>query len=165
MDEIRLGAMTIRFLLEGAQSGGSLAVFRFEVPAGTRVPIPHSHDAYEETMYGLVGVLRWTLDGVPTDVGPGEVLCVRRGVVHHFENATDADATALAMVSPGVLGPRYFRELAAILAGAGGGPPDPRRRRGDHAPSRPDARPGAAVAPAARPRRRAPRCRTMAPAN
>jgi quercetin dioxygenase-like cupin family protein len=124
MDEIRLGALTIRFLLEGERSGGSVAAFEFEVPAHTAVPIPHSHDGYEETMYGLTGVLRWTLDGVAVDVGPGEVLCVRRGVVHHFENATAQDARALAIVSPGVLGPGYFRELAAILDAAAGGPPD-----------------------------------------
>ena len=123
-EAIRLGALTIRFLLEGERSGGSVAIFEFEVPAGTRVPIPHSHDAYEETMYGLEGTLRWTLDGAPVDVGPGEALCVRRGVVHFFENATARDARALAIVSPGVLGPGYFRELAAVLAAAGGGPPD-----------------------------------------
>jgi hypothetical protein len=69
-------------------------------------------------------VLTWTIDGVPTEVGPGEAVCIRRGVVHHFDNRHDADATALAIVTPGILGPGYFRELAGIVEAAAGGPPD-----------------------------------------
>ena len=60
----------------------------------------HSHDGYEETIYGLDGVLTWTVEGTPTDVGPGEALCIRRGAVHQFENTTDAEAKALAVVTP-----------------------------------------------------------------
>jgi hypothetical protein len=44
--------------------------------------------------------------------------------VHRFENRGDVDARALAIVTPGVLGPEYFREIAAVLAAASGGPPD-----------------------------------------
>ena len=73
-EEIRIGQLAIRFLLDGEASGGSVAVFEFEVPAGARVPIAHSHDGYEETIYGLEGVLGWTVDGEQTEVGPGEVL-------------------------------------------------------------------------------------------
>jgi len=62
-DEIRIGQVTVRFLLEGNASGGSVAVFEFEVPAGAKVPVAHSHDAYEETIYGLEGLLTWTVDG------------------------------------------------------------------------------------------------------
>src|SRR5581483_3797147 len=54
-EEIRIGELAIRFLLEGDQSAGSVAVFEFDVPAGSKVPAPHSHDAYEETIYGLEG--------------------------------------------------------------------------------------------------------------
>ncbi len=123
-EEIRIGQVAIRFLLEGEASGGSVAVFEFDVPAGARVPAAHSHDGYEETIYGLEGVLTWTLDGRRTDVGPGEVLCITRGVVHRFDNDHADDAKMLAIVSPGILGPDYFRECAAVLEAAVGGPPD-----------------------------------------
>ena len=123
-EEIRVGAMSIRFLVEGEQSGGSVAVFEFDVPAGTTLPAAHSHDGYEETIYGLEGVLTWTVEGNPTDVGPGETLCIPRGAVHQFDNPHDTDAKALAIVTPGILGPDYFREVAAILDAAAGGPPD-----------------------------------------
>ena len=123
-DEIRIGQVAIRFLLEGEASGGSVAVFEFDVPAGARVPAAHSHDGYEETLYGLEGVLTWTLDGRQIDVGPGEVLCIPRGVIHRFDNEHADDAKVLAIVSPGILGPDYFRECAAVVEAAAGGPPD-----------------------------------------
>jgi quercetin dioxygenase-like cupin family protein len=123
--EIRIGQLAIRFLLEGEASGGSVAVFEFDVPAVARVPIAHSHDGYEETIYGLEGVLTWTLDGEQTDVGPGEVLCIPRGVVHRFDNDHSVDATMLAIVSPGILSFDYFREMAAVIEAATDGPPDP----------------------------------------
>ena len=123
-EEIGVGALAIRFLLEGEESGGSLAVFEFDVPAGAKVAAAHSHDGYEETIYGLAGVLAWTIEGTPADVGPGDALCIPRGAVHRFDNVGDVDATALAIVTPGILGPDYFREVAEIVAATAGGPPD-----------------------------------------
>ena len=123
-EEIEVGPLAIRFLVEGEESGGSVAVFEFDVPAGAKVAAGHSHDGYEETIYGLQGVLTWTIDGRPIDIGPGEALCIPRGAVHQFDNTGDVDARAIAIVTPGILGPDYFREVAAILDAAIDGPPD-----------------------------------------
>jgi quercetin dioxygenase-like cupin family protein len=123
-DEIKVGTMAIRFLVEGEESGGSVAVFEFDVPAGTKVAAGHSHDGYEETIYGLDGVLTWTIEGDVVTVGPGDAICIPRGAVHQFDNAGDTNARALAIVTPGVLGPDYFQEVGAILGAAAGGPPD-----------------------------------------
>ncbi len=122
--EIKVGEVAIRFLVEGEQSGGSVAVFEFDVPAAARVPVAHSHDGYEETIYGLDGALTWTVDGTATEVGHGDALLISRGAVHHFVNIGDTDAKALAIVTPGILGPDFFREVAVLLDAAGGGPPD-----------------------------------------
>ncbi|HKC22455.1 MAG TPA: cupin domain-containing protein [Gaiellaceae bacterium] len=123
-EQISIGQLAIRFLLEGKQSGGSVTIFEFDVPAGAAVPAAHSHDAYEETVYGLEGVLTWTVDGTPVDVSAGEVLHIRRGEVHRFDNTHPVDAKALAVVTPGILGPEYFREVAAVIDASAGGPPD-----------------------------------------
>ena len=123
-EEIKVGQLVIRFLVEGKQSAGSVAIFEFEVPAGAKVAAAHSHDGYDETIYGLEGVLTWTIEGTATDVGPGEALLIPRGAVHQFDNRGDADAKALAIVTPGILGPEYFREVAAVVDAAAGGPPD-----------------------------------------
>ena len=125
-EAIQVGPITIRFRVEAEESGGSVTMFEFDVPAGTVLPAAHSHDGYEETIYGLDGVLTWTLDGRQVEIGPGEVLVIPRGVVHAVANPSDTDARALAVVTPGILGPAYFREVAEILdaAAAAGGPPD-----------------------------------------
>src|SRR3954466_5039235 len=114
-EEIQVGAVAIRVLVEGEHSGGSVALFEFDVPAGAKVPVAHSHDGYEETIYGLEGVLTWTVEGATADVGPGEALVIPRGAVHRFDNVGELDGRALGLVTPGVLGPGFFRDLAAVF--------------------------------------------------
>jgi quercetin dioxygenase-like cupin family protein len=88
------------------------------------MPVPHSHDAFEETIYGLEGITTWTVDGRTFDIRPGEAFCVLRGALHGFENQGTEDAKFLAMSSPGVMTPDYFREIREVLASTPGGPPD-----------------------------------------
>ena len=123
-EEIMVGGMAIRFLLEGQQTDGSVAIFEFDVPVDAKIAAAHSHDGYDETIYGLEGTLAWTLEGERTEVGPGEALFIPRGAVHQFDNPGDVDAKALAIATPGAIGPDFFREVAAILDAAAGGPPD-----------------------------------------
>ena len=121
---IRVGDTAVRFLVEGDDSGGTAAVFEATIRARGRMPAPHSHDGYEETVYGLEGVSTWTVDGRAVELAAGEALCIRRGAVHHFDNRGDVDAKVLCIITPGVLGPDYFREVAAVFAESAGGPPD-----------------------------------------
>jgi quercetin dioxygenase-like cupin family protein len=123
-EEITVEGMAIRFLIEGSQSAGSVAIFEFDVPSGARIAAAHSHDGYDETIYGLEGVLTWTIDGTPTEVGPHEAVFIPRGTVHQFENRGEVEAKVLAIATPGVIGPDFFREVGAILDDAAGGPPD-----------------------------------------
>jgi uncharacterized cupin superfamily protein len=88
------------------------------------MPVPHSHDAFEETIYGLEGVTTWTIEGETIEIGAGEAVCVPRGAIHGFENRGGADATFLAIASPGVFGPGYFHEIGEVLVASAGGPPD-----------------------------------------
>lgn len=124
-EAIRLGPLTVRFLLSGEQSNGSIAAFEVMVPASQHLAAPaHSHDHYEETIYGLDGVLTWTVDGKPIEVGPGQALCIPRGAVHRFDNLRTLDARALCVITPAAIGPQYFREAAEVINAAAGGPPD-----------------------------------------
>ena len=52
-ETIRIGQIGINFLLEAAYTNGSVAMFEFMVPAGAKVPLPHSHKHYDETIYGV----------------------------------------------------------------------------------------------------------------
>jgi len=122
---IRLGPLAVRFLITGEHATGSVAVFELSVPGGQRLAAPaHSHDHYEETIYGLEGVLTWTVDGRQIDVGPGQALCIPRGAVHRFDNNGSRDAKALCVITPAAIGPQYFREAAEVISAAAGGPPD-----------------------------------------
>ncbi len=123
-DAITVGELGVRFLVEAADSNGSASVFECRVPANSRMPAPHSHDGFEETIYGLEGTTSWTIAGETVDVAPAEAVCVRRGQIHGFENRGDVDATFLAIATPGVFGPAYFREIAEVLAAGAGGPPN-----------------------------------------
>jgi len=123
-ETITVGALGVRFLVEADDSNGSAAVFECYVPANARMPAPHSHDGFEETIYGLEGTTTWTIDGVTVEIGPGEAVCVARGAIHGFENRGGTDATFLAIATPGVFGPTYFHEVADVLAASAGGPPD-----------------------------------------
>ena len=79
-ETIGAGGLSVRFLLTADNSNGSIAAFELMVPAARRLPAPaHSHDHYEETIYGVDGSLTWTVDGKPIDVGPGQALCIPRG--------------------------------------------------------------------------------------
>jgi mannose-6-phosphate isomerase-like protein (cupin superfamily) len=89
---------------------------------------PTSNDAYEEILYGIDGVLTWTVDGTPIEVGPGQALCIPRGAVHRFDNLGNEDVKQLAVISPAIVGPAYFREAAEVIAAADGGPPDRERK-------------------------------------
>lgn len=122
---IHLGPLAVRFLITGEQSKGSVAAFEVLVPGGQRLAGPaHSHDHYEETIYGIQGTLTWTIDGEQIDVGPGNALCIPRGIVHRFDNNEKQDAKALCVITPAALGPQFFREAAEAIDAAYGGPPD-----------------------------------------
>ena len=106
------------------------------MPAAQRLAAPaHSHDHFAETIYGLDGVLTWTVDGQPIDVGPGQALCIPRGAVHRFDN-NELDARAL-VITPAAIGPRFFREAAEVIAAAAGGSSRPDTHGGGDARPRP----------------------------
>jgi quercetin dioxygenase-like cupin family protein len=124
-ETITIGPLGIRFLLTGDDSNGSASVFEMLVPAGRKLAAPaHKNDAYEEVLYGIEGVLTWTIDGTPIEVGPGQTLCIPRGAAHRFDNFGAKDVKQLVVITPAIMGPAYFHEAAEVIGAAAGGPPD-----------------------------------------
>jgi quercetin dioxygenase-like cupin family protein len=121
-ETIKTGQITIDFLLEPADTNGSVAMFEFTVPAGAKMPLPHYHEYFDETIYGLSGTLTFTVDGKAIDITPGETCFIPRGVVHGFDNSKQVDATGLSAITPALLGPIFFKEVGEIVNA--GGPPD-----------------------------------------
>lgn len=125
-ETVRFKDLELRFLQSREDTDGSLDVFEMTVEPNARVPVPHYHKNWDETVYGLAGVTTWRVDGHDIKVGPGQTVFIKRGVVHGFRNDAQEPATCLCILSPGVLGPAYFREMAALLAS---GAPDPAKMK------------------------------------
>jgi quercetin dioxygenase-like cupin family protein len=117
---VRVGQLEIRYLVDGAQTGG-LGLFEMQIPAGAHVPPPHSHTHNEECVYVLEGVLRYSVDGETRDLQPGDWMSTPRGSVHEFSNPGSGTARTLVMLTPDI-GAQYFRDVGAVVGA--GGPPD-----------------------------------------
>ncbi len=120
---IKVGQIEINYLIDKAETGGSIGMFEMAVPPGAKVPVSHYHRDYDETLYGLAGVLTLVVDDVQTAVGPGDHVFIRRGAVHHFSNRHAETARILAILTPDLIGPQYFREIGTLIRP--GAPPDP----------------------------------------
>jgi len=92
--------------------------------AGGAGPAPHYHDQVDETLYGLEGVLTFTVDGRPTRSTRRPLLrpARRRPPLRQHQRRNHR---TLAMLTPALIGPAYFRDIVALLSA--GGPPDPVR--------------------------------------
>ncbi len=123
---IRLGGIELRFLHSKDDTDGSLDMFEMTLQPNARMPVPHFHESWDETIYGLSGVSVWRLEGRDVALGPGQSVFIKRGIVHAFRNDSSEPAACLCVLSPGVLGPGFFREMAALSAG---GAPDPSKMK------------------------------------
>jgi quercetin dioxygenase-like cupin family protein len=126
LETIRLGGLELRFLQTKDETAGSLDAFEMTVQPNARMLIAHYHDSWDETVYGLAGESTWRLGGQDVALKPGQSMFIKRGIVHAFRNDTQETASALCILTPGVLGPAYFREIAALVAG---GAPDPAKMK------------------------------------
>jgi quercetin dioxygenase-like cupin family protein len=119
-ETVKIGQLEVRYLIDGA-AHASMGVFELTVPAGSNVPPPHSHGYNEECVYVLEGTLRYSVDDVTRDLGPGDWMHTPRGLVHGFSNPHDETARALIILTPDI-GAQYFRDVAEVVNA--GGPPD-----------------------------------------
>ncbi len=121
-DTITVGALGVRFLVEAGDSNGTASVFECLVPANSRMPAPHSHDGFEETIYGIEGTTAWTIDGARR----GRARRGGGGATGRPPLTTTATSMRRSWRSRPrhVFGPAYFREIGEVLAASAGGPPD-----------------------------------------
>ncbi|MGN1288719.1 MAG: cupin domain-containing protein, partial [Bradyrhizobium sp.] len=69
---INLGALQLKFLQSKETTGGSLDLFEMTLQPNARMPIPHYHESWDETIYGLSGVSTWRVDGKDIELGAGD---------------------------------------------------------------------------------------------
>ncbi|MDT3377285.1 cupin domain-containing protein [Labrys portucalensis] len=113
---ISIKGLELRFLHSKADTQGSLDMFEMIVQPHARMPVAHYHESWDETVYGLEGKMTFRIGDGEVGLSVGETLFIPRGTVHAFRNDGQEPATCLVVLTPGVLGIDYFREVAALLA-------------------------------------------------
>jgi quercetin dioxygenase-like cupin family protein len=119
---IKFAGMEIHFDLLKADTNDQLIMFKVVVQPGAKMGVPHYHEHFDETVYGLKGNTTYLVDGKTIELTAGDPLFIRRGVTHGFANNSTEVSEFLCMITPPVFGPQYFREVAAVFNQPG--PPD-----------------------------------------
>jgi quercetin dioxygenase-like cupin family protein len=113
---IRVRGVSVKFIQSRHETDGAFDLFEVTLPPDQSLFMPHFHREYDETIFGMDGIATWTVDGKKTLVGPGNHLFVPRGAVHSWSNDHASTLRILCLLTPGLVGPEYFRELAAVTS-------------------------------------------------
>jgi len=112
---IRTGHLELHFLLDSEDTNKQLVMFEAVFPAGSKVAVPpHFHKNVDEIVYVLEGKVTVTINGKEEVISAGSCCFIPRGMVHHLGNRTNKKARALGLITPGLLGASYFREIGRI---------------------------------------------------
>ncbi len=106
----KLGAMGVRFMISGNESGGGFSMVEHPLPPRALGAPLHRHaheDEYSYVLEGRVGALL----GDEVVIGEvGDLIFKPRGQWHSFWNAGDEPARILEIISPAGF-ERYFEEI------------------------------------------------------
>jgi mannose-6-phosphate isomerase-like protein (cupin superfamily) len=108
-----LGSMGVRFMIDGAQSGGSFSLVEHPLSARALGAPLHRHAREDEYSYVLEGRIGALLGDEVLEAGPGTLVLKPRNQWHTFWNAGDEPARILEIISPAGF-ERYFAELVAL---------------------------------------------------
>jgi quercetin dioxygenase-like cupin family protein len=112
---IQIGKLSITFLQSHHQTQGAADLFEVIIPPHAQLNIPHLHRNSDETVLGMNGITTWIVDQRRITLHPGQQLHIPRGTVHSCLNDQQSTARIICLLTPGLLGPDYFLELAAAL--------------------------------------------------
>jgi mannose-6-phosphate isomerase-like protein (cupin superfamily) len=108
-----LGSIGVRFMLDGARSGGGVSLVEHPMsPRALAAPL-HRHNREDEYSYVLEGRVGALLGDDVVVAGPGDLIFKPRRQWHTFWNAGDEPARILEVISPAGF-ERYFEELVDL---------------------------------------------------
>jgi len=113
-ESVRLLALGVRFMVEGAETGGAFSLVEHPLPPRALGAPVHTHANEDEYSYVLEGRVGVQLGSEVVEAGPGELVRKPRGIPHAFWNAGDRPARLLELISPAGF-ENYFRDLAPLL--------------------------------------------------
>jgi quercetin dioxygenase-like cupin family protein len=100
-----------RYLIDGAESGGAIAVVEHLLAQGALAAPIHRHSREDEYSLVLAGRLGVFEDGAEVVAVPGELVFKPRGRWHTFWNAGEEPLRVLELIVPGGI-EQLFRRLA-----------------------------------------------------
>lgn len=110
------GAITLKILLSGKQTGGTQAIFEDIVQPGTG-PGRHIHHHQDEVFFFLEGNFIAEVGDQMFEFEPGDVAFIPRGTVHAFKNVGDTVGRLRYVFSPANTIEEMFREFYEALDG------------------------------------------------
>ncbi len=124
-EKVQFGGLGVRFIIDGAQSGGTFALVEHPIEPSVLAAPMHTHRYEDEYTYVLEGEIGVQVGDVVRVARPGDLVFKPGGVPHAFWNAGDTPARALEIISPAGF-EQYFLEISSLLPRAHPGPPDER---------------------------------------
>jgi quercetin dioxygenase-like cupin family protein len=112
--------LELRVRLSKEASGGRLTVIETVNAAGFGPPL-HRHPG-TEIFCVTRGRYLFEVDGERFHASTGDVVCVPGEAAHGFVNVTDAPASQIVLILPGLDAASFFTGLAEVMRG---GDPDP----------------------------------------
>ena len=108
-----LGSIGVRFMIDGAESGGGFSLVEHPMsPRALGAPL-HRHSREDEYSFVLEGRMGALLGDEVLEAGTGTLIFKPRNQWHTFWNAGDTPARILEIISPAGF-EQYFAELVAM---------------------------------------------------
>jgi mannose-6-phosphate isomerase-like protein (cupin superfamily) len=114
---VDLQSVGVRFMIWGAETGGTFSLVEHPIPPRTLVAPVHLHTREDEYSYVLEGRMGALLGDDVVYAGPGDLVFKPRDQWHTFWNAGDTTCRLLEIISqPGF--EHFFNELGEQIAAA-----------------------------------------------
>jgi mannose-6-phosphate isomerase-like protein (cupin superfamily) len=112
---VDLGSVGVRFMVWGAETGGSFSLVEHPIPPRTLAAPLHRHDREDEYSYVLEGRMGALLGGEVVYAEAGDLVFKPRQQWHTFWNAGDEPCRILEIISPAGF-EHFFNELGETIA-------------------------------------------------
>jgi mannose-6-phosphate isomerase-like protein (cupin superfamily) len=106
-----MGGMSSVFLADGEETADTYSISEWWLDPRQPGPGAHSHEANDDIFYVIEGVVTFLVGDQRVDASRGAFVRVPAGVLHDFENNSDARAGFLNIYIPG----GFEQEMPAIV--------------------------------------------------
>ena len=114
---VDLQSVGVRFMIWGAETGGTFSLVEHPIPPSTLVAPLHLHEREDEYSYVLEGRMGAQLGDDVVYAEPGDLVFKPRNQWHTFWNAGDTTCRLLEIISPAGF-EHFFNELGEQMAQA-----------------------------------------------